>query len=150
MIVAIIILSILLVSAIAFIFWLLRVLKNTFEMVESTLDMAAGKTPRKMKEAYDGRYYPATVILQIQFGCDSETVITDFSMYEDKKIVGFILQIKETALEYINANIKIEQEEEEDEEFLSKLKKSLEEPTVFKNVLVYAPREGMWTWKIVQ
>ena len=149
MIVAIIILSILLISAIAFIFWLLRVLKNTFEMVESTLDMAAGKTPRKMKEAYDGRYYPATVISQIQFGCDSETVITDFSMYEDKKIVGFILQTKETALEYINANLKIEQEEE-DKEFLSKLKKSLEEPTVFKNVLVYAPMEGMWTWKIAQ
>ena len=148
MIVAIIILSILLLSAIAFIFLLLRVLKSTFEMVESTLDMAAGKTPRKMREAYDGKYYPATVISQIQFGCDSETVITDFSMYEDKKIVGFILQTKETALEYVNANLEIEQEE--DEEFLSKLEKSLEEPTVFKNVLVYAPMEGMWTWKLAQ
>lgn len=146
MIIAIVILSILLVGATAFIFWLLGVLKNTFEIVESTLDMAAGKTPRRMKEAYDGKYYPATVISQIQFGCDSETVITDFSMYEDKKIVGFTLQTKETALEYIGANLDVI----EDEEVLLELKKTLGEPTVFKNVLVYAPVEGMWTWKSVQ
>ena len=143
MVVAIIILSVLLASAFVFIFWLLRVLKNTFGIVESTLDMAAGKTPRRMKEAYDGKYYPATVISQIQFGCDSETVITDFSMYEDKKIVGFILQTKETALEYIGANI----EAIEEEEVLVELEKTLKEPTIFKNVLVYAPMEGMWTWK---
>lgn len=146
MIVAIIILSVLLASALVFIFWLLRVLKNTFGIVESTLDMAAGKTPRRMKEAYDGKYYPATVISQIQFGCDSETVITDFSMYEDKKIVGFILQTKETALEYIGANI----EAIEEEEVLTELEKTLKEPTIFKNVLVYAPMEGMWTWKSAQ
>lgn len=146
MIIAIVILSTLLVGATAFIFWLLGVLKNTFEIVESTLDMAAGKTPRRMKEAYDGKYYPATVISQIQFGCDSETVITDFSMYEDKKIVGFILQTKETALEYIGANLKVA----EDKEVLSELEKTLGEPTVFKNVLVYAPMEGMWTWKSAQ
>lgn len=143
MIVAIVILSILLVGATAFIFWLLGVLKNTFEIVESTLDMAAGRTPRRMKEAYDGKYYPATVISQIQFGCDSEVVITDFSMYEDKKIIGFILQTKETALEYIGANM----EAIEEEEVLAELEKTLGEPTVFKNVLVYAPVEGMWTWK---
>ena len=146
MIIAIVILSTLLVGATAFIFWLLGVLKNTFEIVESTLDMAAGKTPRRMKEAYDGKYYPATVISQIQFGCDSEAVITDFSMYEDKKIVGFILQTKETALEYIGANL----EAIEEEEVLSELEKTLGEPTIFKNVLVYAPVEGMWTWKSAQ
>lgn len=146
MIVAIVILSTLLVVATTFIFWLLGVLKNTFEIVESTLDMAAGKTPRRMKEAYDGKYYPATVISQIQFGCDSETVITDFSMYEDKKIVGFILQTRETALEYIGANLNVA----EDEEVLSELEKTLGEPTIFKNVLVYAPVEGMWTWKSAQ
>lgn len=146
MIVAIVILSILLIGATAFIFWLLGVLKNTFEIVESTLDMAAGRTPRRMKEAYDGKYYPATVISQIQFGCDSEAVITDFSMYEDKKIIGFILQTKETALEYIGANM----EAIEEEEVLAELEKTLGEPTVFKNVLVYAPMEGMWTWKSAQ
>lgn len=65
MIVAIIILSILLVGATAFIFWLFEVLKNTFEIVESTLDMAVGKTPRRIKEAYDRKYYPATVFKNI-------------------------------------------------------------------------------------
>ncbi len=143
MVVAIITLSVLLTSALVFIFWLLGVLKNTFDIVESTLDMAAGKTPRRMKEAYDGKYYPATVISQIQFGCDSETIITDFSMYEDKKIVGFILQTKETALEYIGGTIA----SIEEEEVIEELTKTLGEPTVFKNVLVYAPVEGMWTWK---
>ena len=143
MIIAIIILSILLLGATAFIFWLLGVLKNTYEVVESALDMATGRTPKKFKEAYDGKYYPATVISQVQFECDCEAVITDFSMYEDKKIVGFILQTKENALEYIGAK----SDEEIEEEVVEELQKSLAEPTVFKNVLVYAPVEGMWTWK---
>ena len=91
MIIAIIVLSILLVGATAFIFWLLKVLKNTFEIIESSLDMAAGKTPQKFRTAYDEKYYPATVITQVKFGCDSEMMVTDFSMYEDKKIVGFII-----------------------------------------------------------
>ena len=143
MIIAIIILSILLLGETAFIFWLLGVLKNTYEVVESALDMATGRTPTKFKEAYDGKYYPATVISQVQFGCDCKAVITDFSMYEDKKIVGFILQTKETALEYIGAK----SDEEIEEEVVEELQKSLAEPTIFKNVLVYAPMEGMWTWK---
>lgn len=146
MIAAIIILGLVVVAETLFIFWLLEVLKNTFDIVESTLDMAAGKTPRRMKEAYDGKYYPATVISQVQFGCDSETVITDFSMYEEKKIVGFILQTKETALEYIGANL----EDIEDEEVIQELTETLGKPTIFKNVVVYAPMEGMWTWKSAQ
>ena len=97
MVIAIIILSVLLAGAVAFIFWLLQVLKNTYEIIENAMDMALGKTPRKYKEAYDGKYYPATVISRIQFNCDSEMMVTDFSMYEDKKIVGFSICRKETA-----------------------------------------------------
>ena len=86
MIIAIIILSILLAGSIAFIFWLLGILKNTFEIIDSSLDMAAGKTPKKFRTAHDGKYYPATVISQVKFDCDSEMVVTDFSMYEDSDI----------------------------------------------------------------
>ena len=139
MIVIIVILSILLLGATAFIFWLLGVLKNTFDIVEQAMDMAQGKSPEKFKTAYDGKYYPATVISQVKFDCDEESVITDFSMYEEKKIVGFTICTKETIREYIGAAA-----DDLDDELLEE---TFTTPTIFKNVLVYAPIEGMWTWK---
>lgn len=139
MIVAIVILSFLLIGAVAFIFWLLQVLKNTFEVIEQAMDMAQGKTPAKFKTAYDGKYYPATVISQVKFNCDKEMIVTDFSMYEDKKIVGFTVCTKETIQEYIGAAADDLDEEVLEETFGS--------PTIFKNVVVYSPMEGMWTWK---
>lgn len=135
MVAAIIILSILLIGSIAFIFWLFKVLKNTCEIINFSLNTAAGKTP----EAYDGKYYLATVISQIKFGCESEMVITDFSMYEDKKIVGFTIYTKETVREYIGAL-----GDDIPDEILEM---TLGKPTVFKNAIVYAPVEGMWIWK---
>ena len=139
MIIAIIILSILLAGSIAFIFWLLGILKNTFEIIDSSLDMTLGKTPKKFRTAYDGKYYPATVISQVKFGCDSEMMVTDFSMYEDKKIVGFTICTKETMREYIGAAA-----DDIPDEILEE---TIGTPTIFKNVVVYAPAEGMWTWK---
>ena len=139
MTVVIIILAVLLLGAAAFIFWLLKVLKNTFSITENLIDMAQGKSPRAMKEAYDGKYYPATVISQVKFGCDSEMMVTDFSMYEDKKIVGFIICTTETMREYIGV-----QGEDIPDDILEE---TLGKPTIFKNVVVYAPWEGMWTWK---
>lgn len=139
MIVAIVILGILLLGAVAFIFWLLQVLKNTFDTVEQAMDMAQGKTPQKFKTAYDGKYYPATVISQVKFDCDEEMVVTDFSMYEDKKIVGFTIYTKETIREYIGAAA-----DDLDDELLEE---TFATPTIFKDVVVYAPVEGMWTWK---
>ena len=102
-------------------------------------DMALGKTPRDFKKAHDGKYYPATVISQVKFDCDSEMVITDFSMYEDKKIVGFTICTKESMREYIGAAA-----DDIPDEVLAE---TIGTPTVFKNVVVYAPMEGMWTWK---
>ena len=139
MIVAIVILSILLVGAAVFIFWLLQVLKNTFDIVGQAMDMAQGKTPQKYKTAYDGKYYPATVISQVKFDCDEEMIITDFSMYEEKKIVGFTVCTKETIREYIGAAADDLPDDLLEETFAT--------PTIFKNVIVYAPMEGMWTWK---
>lgn len=139
MIIAIIILSVLLVGAVAFIFWLLQVLKNTYEIIENAMDMALGKTPRNYKKAYDGKYYPATVITQVKFNCDNEMIITDFSMYEDKKIVGFTICTTETMREYLGA-----QGEDIPDEILEE---TIGKPSIFKNVIVYAPMEGMWIWK---
>ena len=139
MAVVIVILAVLLLGAAAFIFWLLKVLKNTFSITENLIDMAQGKSPRAMKEAYDGKYYPATVISQVKFGCDSEMMVTDFSMYEEKKIVGFTICTKETMREYIGV-----QGNDIPDEILEE---TLGKPTILKNVIVYAPWEGMWTWK---
>ena len=74
--------------------------------------------------------------MQIKFNCDSEMVITDFSMYEDKKIVGFTIYTKESMQEYIGAAA--------DDEILEE---DIGTPVILKNVTVYAPMEGMWTWK---
>jgi hypothetical protein len=139
MIIAVIVLSMLVLAETGFIFWLLKVLKNTFNIVDSALDMAAGKIPRNMKTAYDGKYYPATVISQIQFDSKDEMVITDFSMYEDKKIVGFTICTKESMRDYLGAAANDIPDEVLEETFGT--------PTIFKNVVVYAPREGTWTWK---
>jgi hypothetical protein len=103
------------------------------------MDMAQGKTPTKFQTAYDGKYYPATVITLVKFNCDEESIITDFSMYEDKKIVGFTVCTKETIQEYIGAAADDVDEETLEEVFCT--------PTIFKNVVVYSPVEGMWTWK---
>lgn len=139
MVIAIIILSVLLAGAVAFIFWLLQVLKNTYEIIENAMDMALDKMPRNHKKAYDGKYYPATVISQVKFDCDSEMVVTDFSMYEDKKIVGFTICTKESMQEYMGTVA----DDIPDEV----LEEAIGTPTIFKNVVVYAPAEGMWTWK---
>jgi hypothetical protein len=139
MVIAIIVLSILLAGALAFIFWLLQLFFNTYEIIENAMDIALSKTSYDYKKAYDGKYYPATVISQIKFNCDSEMVITDFSMYEDKKIVGFTIYTKESMREYMDAAA-----DDIPDEILEEV---IETPTILKNVIVYAPMEGMWTWK---
>lgn len=142
MIIAIIILSTLLLGAIAFIFWLLQVLKNTFQIIGEAIEITHGKTALKYKTAYDGKYYPATVIAQIKFNCDQESVIVDFSMYDTKKIVGFIICTKESIQEYVGSIANNLSQEVLEETFA--------QPTIFKHALVYAPTEGTWTWKLQQ
>ena len=140
MIVAIIILSILFVGAVLFIFWLLKVLKNTYQITDTLVEMAAGKTPIKFKEAYNGKYYPGTVIAQVQYNCKNEGKIVDFSMYETHKIIGFTLFVKESLEEYYGFAIDLLEESEE-------LVKELKKPIILKNVLVYEVKEGDWLWK---
>ena len=139
MVAAIIVLGFLLIGAVAYIFWLLQVLKNTFKIIETSQDLAAGKVPEEFRKAHDGKYYSASVILQMRFEEDSEMVVTDFSMYEDKKIIGFTICTKETMREFIG----VENDGIPDDI----LRQILEKPTMVKDVIVYAPWEGVWTWK---
>lgn len=142
MTVVIIILAVLLLGAAAFIFWLLKVLKNTFSITENLIDMAQGKSPRAMKEAYDGKYYPATVIAQVKFDQPHEGKIVDWSLYEEKKIVGFIIMTTDKVEDYYEKEF-IDMLDEEDLEELTS-------PVIIKNALVYAVREDDWFWKSAQ
>lgn len=136
------ILAVLLLGAAAFIFWLLGVLKNTFHITENLVDMVQGKSPRAMKEAYDGKYYPATVIAQVKFGQPSEGKIVDWSLYEEKKIIGFFMLTTDKPEDYYGKEFIENLEEEELEELLK--------PVIIKNALVYAVREDDWFWKSVE
>lgn len=138
MVIAIIVLSILLLAALALIFCLSQVLKNTFSITDNMLKIIEGKISNKHLTAYDGKYYPGTVIAQMKFNADSEMLLTDFSMYESHKLVGFTIYTKDSMEKYYGMNF--DELEEEDLELL-------ERPVVFKNVVVYAPQEGIWTWK---
>ena len=142
MAVVIIILAVLLLGAAAFIFWLLKVLKNTFSITENLIDMAQGKSPRAMKEAYDGKYYPATVIAQVKFDQPHEGKVVDWSLYEEKKIVGFIIMTTDKVEDYYGKEFIEMLDEEELEELTS--------PVIIKNALVYAVREDDWFWKSAQ
>lgn len=136
------ILAVLLLGAAAFIFWLLGVLKNTFHITENLVDMVQGKSPRTMKEAYDGKYYPATVIAQVKFGQPSEGKVVDWSLYEEKKIIGFFMLTTDKPEDYYGKEFIENLEEEELEELLK--------PVIIKNALVYAVREDDWFWKSVE
>ena len=142
MAVVIVILAVLLLGAAAFIFWLLKVLKNTFSITENLIDMAQGKSPRAMKEAYDGKYYPATVIAQVKFDQPHEGKVVDWSLYEEKKIVGFIMMTTDKVEDYYGKEF-IDMLDEEDLEELTS-------PVIIKNALVYAVREDDWFWKSAQ
>lgn len=136
------ILAVLLLGAAAFIFWLLRVLKNTFHVTENLVDLLQGKSPRAMKEAYDGKYYPATVVAQVKFDQPSEGKIVDWSLYEKKKIIGFFMLTTDKPEDYYGKEFIENLEEEELEELLK--------PVIIKNALVYAVREDDWFWKSVE
>lgn len=132
MITIIVLLSVILIISIIInlIFW--QVIKNMLKIVKNSAENFVGGL------AYDDQYYPATVISQIKFNSDSEAVITDFSLYEDKGIVGFTI--------YTTANIKdyFQLQENENEILYEKL---FSKPAIFKNAVVFALDKNLWTWK---
>jgi hypothetical protein len=139
MIVAIIVLSILLAAATAFIFWLLQVLKNTLDTTDGLVQLLEGKTPRQLKTAYNDKYYPAAVIAKIVFNAPSEGKVVDFSMYEKYKIVGFTILTTESAEAYYGKDFIAELDEE--------MKEEIYKPVLIKKALVYEVAEGNWLWK---
>jgi hypothetical protein len=143
MIIVVIILGVLLAVAAAIIFCLYRVLKNTFSMTEELLNIVEGKQlPQSLHKAYNGVYYPATIIAKINFDAKWEGQVTDFSMYDKYKIVGLTIMTKESAAQYYGMDI-VSELEEIGEEALA----ALNEPVIMKNKLVFEISEGVWAWK---
>ena len=151
---AIIILAVLFVAETAFIFWLLKVLKNTFDIVEGMIALDQGKTPRLFKEAYDGKYYPATVIARVIYNAPEETKIVDWSLYESRKIIGFTVTTPEPFEDYFSKDELItklgvtKEDLMNNEELYKMIEHQVNKPVVIKNALVYAFAEGEWTWKL--
>ena len=145
MIIAIIILNILLVAAGAFIFLLMKVLKNIFTISFSQSKEMLKSELKNFDEAYDNKYYPATIILTTQYNQPNEGIITDFSMYEEKNIIGFTGLIKESFEDYItNSPLSMFIKEIP----IELIKEIFNKPTIIKDVIVYSPIEGVWTWKL--
>ena len=144
----IIFLSIVAVAAIGFIFWLLKVLKNTLNITENVINMTQGTSTRNKEKAYDGKYYPGTVISRLEFGAAEECIITDFSAYDTHKVVCFTLRLKESIRDYAATILdKVDDMFEDMNMTDEELMKIVGQPSIFKNVVVYAPLEGVWTWK---
>lgn len=139
MIIAIFILGFLLAVSAAIIFCLFTMLKNTLNVIDGLTDIANNKTPKRLKTAYNNKYYPATLIAQVLFEQDTEGKVVDFSRYDSHKIVGFTILVKDKMEDYYGAELI----EEIGEEAAAELGK----PVIIRNVLVYEVSEGDWLWK---
>ena len=102
-------------------------------MTDGLVQMLDGKTPKQLKTAYNNKYYPATAVVQVKYGNNSEGKIVDFSLYERYKIVGFTIFTKDQPQDYYGEIYNTLTEEEANE---------LLEPILIKNVLVYEVQEG--------
>lgn len=102
--------------------------KYLFRILSSIYGSAANI---KNKTAYDGKYYPCNLLVQILCNQDEEAIITDFSRYESDGIIGMFVKTKDDAFAEFG----------EDAE-------EMNTPVLVKNAIVYQPVEGLWTWKL--
>lgn len=157
MVAALIIVSVLLALAVAYIFCLHWVLKNTLDMVDRLLDLEA-KSPGK---AYNDKYYDATIIVNMLYNQPNMGKIVDLSLFEEKKIASFTILTTESFEDAFTKEelIKAAQEQlpeeitDEDEraaiieQYLPIARKQLMKPLIIKDAQIYEVWEGEWTWK---
>lgn len=136
----------LLCATMAFIFYQSKVLKNIqniiYEIVDKTEKLVAIRSMNS-EVAYDGKYYPATVISKMVFDAPADMTLADFSMYDKYKVVGFTIY----TIDKLEECYMPEGTEDWDEETKEELRQSLLVPALHKNCIVYSPREGCWRWK---
>lgn len=152
----IIVLSVLLAVAAAIIFCLCRVLKNTYLNIYPVENMVERKS-FSIKKAYNGIYYPAHILAQIEFGSPQEMKIVDFSMYNKYKVVGITVYTTDaledyygdvvTELEELNKDLTDELDKDLIDELIKDLIDELTKPVLLKNKIIFEIEEGNWTWK---
>jgi hypothetical protein len=130
--IALIIISSLLIVAIAIIFLLRQVLKNTFnelievyQQIEEHFQVEEALDNFQNGKAYDNQYYPGHLFLSIEPNDEGNEVIQimDFSLYESNHLIGCV--IKYNGL---------------DESFYGP-------PQQIPGVIVFQPMKGVWSWK---
>ena len=124
------IIGITIMFALGFIFLFYKVLKNTRRNFWFDPHIA-----------YDGKYYKANVIAQLKFDAQNTMTIADLSQYDEKGIAMFTLYLPESAEEYCRCIYG---------ECTKANLKEVQTPRLIKNAIVYAPEEGVWTWKLPQ
>lgn len=128
------IVSVLLIASLAFNFFFIRFLKNTYEKLTKAQELILTLDCVHNEKAYDDKYYPCTLITQLKYDCEDEIVVTDFSRYETDKVVGIFVCSKEPYPEEEFAELGFERDE-------------VEQPQILPKMIVYSPREGFWKWK---
>ena len=117
-----------LLSALIFLLW--GVLKNTyFTMKELQIEKELNSDV-----AYDGKYYPGSVIATMKYECEEEMIVADFSQYEEKGLIGITILSKDPYPEKELLPLGITREE-------------AERPHLYPNVTVFQLKEGYWKWK---
>jgi hypothetical protein len=91
--------------------------------------------------AFDGKYYPATVWLKTKWGQKTENIITDFSAYEDKKIIYFEINTVDPRPQLEDFYSEVHPE------MVEKFNHGLDKLHVRENCVVFQPTEGIWLWR---
>ena len=132
--VALVIVSVIMVAAVAFNFFLLKMLKNTLNGLEIAHELILTLDCIKNETAYDGKYYPGNVIATLKYDCKDEMMAVDFSQYKETGIIGFTVYNTDPYPEQEFAKLGLRRDE-------------VEQPQLIPNVIVYSPKEGFWKWK---
>ena len=133
------IVSVILLLSLTFNLILWKVLKNTFRTLIET--EAALDSNFCEGIAYDDNYYYCKLLMMtIEFEQPHTQMIADFSLYEDKQIIGLSIKTKHTMKHYFS---KMPEAYDMQKEAFG----NREAHVMIPCAVVYAPAEGVWTWK---
>lgn len=133
------IVSVILLLSLAFNLILWKVLKNTFHTLIEAETMLKSDFCEGI--AYDDNYYYCKLLMMtIEFEQPHTQMIADFSLYDEKQVIGLSIKTKHTMKHYFSKmpEAYITQKEA----FGDK-----EAHVMIPSAVVYAPAEGVWTWK---
>lgn len=89
---------------------------------------AVDRIPQDALMSVDLDMYVGTLLLKTNFDCEEDMMITDFSQYADKYIIGVTI--------YTTQLVPAGQTKEEAEQL-----------QIIPNVLLYSTEEGKWQWE---